>query len=72
MGPVPLGEGIKQRRVHPTDRGFEVDHSTNQRWVVHFSPELEKAFHKKKKRPGNRWRLNKTYIKVNVQWKYFY
>ena len=54
------------------ERGFVVDHSTIQRWVVHFTPELEKAFHKKKKRPGNRWRLDETYIKVKGQWKYFY
>ncbi len=54
------------------ERGFVVDHSTIQRWVVHFTPELEKAFHKKKKRPGNRWRLDETYIKVKSQWKYFY
>ena len=27
------------------ERGFEVDHSTIQRWVVYFSPELEKSFH---------------------------
>jgi len=33
---------------------------------------VEKAFHKKKKRPGNRWRLDETYIKVKGQWKYFY
>lgn len=26
--------------------GFVVDHSTIQRWVVHFSPHLLKAFHK--------------------------
>ncbi len=54
------------------ERGFEVDHSTIQRWVVHYSPELENAFHKKKKRPGDRWRLDETYIKVKGQWKYFY
>ena len=54
------------------ERGFEVDRSTIQRWVVHYSPKLEEAFHKKKRRPGMRWRLDETYIKVNGQWKYFY
>ena len=54
------------------ERGFEVDHSTIQRWVVHYTQQLEDAFHKKKKRPGNRWRLDETYIKVKGQWKYFY
>ncbi len=50
----------------------EVDHSTIQRWVVHYSPKLEEAFYKNKRRPSNRWRLDETYIKVKGQWKYFY
>ena len=54
------------------ERGFEVDHSTIQRWVVHYAPKLERAFQSKKKRVGDRWRLDETYIKVNGQWKYFY
>jgi len=54
------------------ERGFTVDHSTIQRWVVHYSPKLEKAFHGKKKRPGDRWHLDETYIKVKGSWKYFY
>ena len=54
------------------ERGFEVDHSTIQRWIVHYSPKLEEAFHKKKRRPGNRWRLDETYIIVKGQWKYLY
>ena len=33
---------------------------------------MEAAFHKKKKRPGDRWRLDETYIKVNGEWKYLY
>ena len=54
------------------ERGFKVDHSTIQRWVVHYAPQLKDAFHKKKKRPGNRWRLDETYIKVKGEWTYFY
>jgi len=33
---------------------------------------LEKAFHKKKKEPGNRWRMDETYLKVKGVWKYYY
>ena len=40
------------------ERGFEVDHSTVNRWVVHYSPLLEKAFQVRKKRPGDRWRMD--------------
>jgi len=54
------------------ERGFVVDHSTLNRWVVHYTPELEKASHNKKKRPGNRWRMDETYIKVKGQWCYYY
>ena len=54
------------------ERGFDVDHSTIQRWVVHYAPQLEEAFHRKKKRPGGRWRLDETYIKVKGKWKYLY
>ena len=54
------------------ERGFEVDHSTINRWVIHYSALLEKAFHVKKRRPGGRWRMDETYIKVKGQWKYYY
>ena len=54
------------------ERGFSVDHSTINRWVLHFSPQLEAAFRRKKKRVGKRWRMDETYIKVKGQWKYYY
>jgi putative transposase len=54
------------------ERGYPVDHSTINRWVIHYSAKLEAAFQKKKKRVGTRWRLDETYIKVKGEWKYFY
>jgi len=54
------------------ERGFSVDHSTINRWVLHYSPQLEAAFRRKKKRIGVRWRMDETYIKVKGQWKYYY
>ena len=54
------------------ERGYAVDHSTVQRWVVHYAPRIEKAFRKNKKRTGNRWRLDETYIKIKGEWKYLY
>ncbi len=54
------------------ERGFSVDHSTINRWVLHYSPQLEAAFRLKKKRVGNRWRMDETYIKVKGQWTYYY
>ena len=54
------------------ERGFSVDHSTINRWVIHYSPQLEKEFRQQKKRVGTRWRLDETYIKVKGKWTYFY
>ena len=36
------------------ERGFSVDHSTINRWVLHYAPQLEAAFRLKKKRVGTR------------------
>jgi putative transposase len=49
-----------------------VDDSTIQRWVVYYAPRIEKAFRKNKKRVGNRWRFDETYIKIKGEWKYLY
>ncbi len=54
------------------ERGFSVDHSTVNRWVLHYSLQLDAAFRHKKKRVGTRWRLDETYIKVKGQWTYYY
>ena len=54
------------------ERGSAVGHGTFQRWVVHCAPRIEKAFRKNKKRAGNRWRLDETYIKIKGVWKYLY
>ena len=54
------------------ERGFSVDHSTINRWVLQYSPQLDAAFRQKKKRVGKRWRMDATYVKVKGQWKYYY
>jgi len=54
------------------ERGYAVDHSTIQRWVVHYAPLIEKALRKNKKRAGLRWRLDETYIRIRGEWKYLY
>ena len=46
------------------ERGLQVDHSTINRWVVYYSPQLEESFRKRGKRPvGISWRMDETYIK---------
>ena len=54
------------------ERGLSLDHSTIHRWALHYSPQLEAAFRLQKKRTGNRWRMDETYIKVKGQWAYYY
>lgn len=54
------------------ERGIEVDHSTINRWVVKYSPDLEKEFRKKKLPVGSSWRVDETYVKVKGKWKYLY
>src|SRR5512147_1880001 len=55
------------------ERGVVVDHSNIYRWVQKFTPPLEAAFRKGKKRPvGRSWRMDETYIKIKGQWRYLY
>src|SRR5467141_1835696 len=54
------------------ERGVEVDHATIQRWVVKYSPQLEEAFHRRKRPVWVSWRMDETYMKVKGQWDYLY
>ena len=55
------------------ERGLKVDHSTINRWVIHYAPQLEASFRKRCKRPvGRSWRMDETYIKVKGNWVYLY
>ena len=54
------------------ERGVHVDHSTINRWVVKYSPQLEEAFHRRKRTVWVSWRMDETYIKVKGEWKYLY
>ncbi len=54
------------------ERGYAIDHSAIQHWVVYYAPRIEKAFRKSRKRNGLRWRLDETYIKIKGDWKYLY
>lgn len=45
--------------------GLSVDHSTINRWVIYYSPKLEKQFRKNhKRRPNGSWRMDETYLKI--------
>jgi putative transposase len=53
-------------------RGVQVDHSTVQRWVFKFSPEIEKNMRKRKRQVCLSWRMDETYIKVGGEDRYLY
>jgi len=53
-------------------RGAKIDHATLQRWLIRFSPLIDKEVRKRKKPIGNSWRMDETYIKVNGKWVYLY
>ncbi|BDV36167.1 hypothetical protein SS37A_36970 (plasmid) [Methylocystis iwaonis] len=53
-------------------RGVEADHSTLNRWVVKYAPELERRFRSRKRPVGDSWRLDETYVKIKGSWRYLY
>jgi putative transposase len=54
------------------ERGVSVDHATINRWVLKYAPQLEAAFHHRKRPVWRSWRMDETYIKVRGQWRYLY
>jgi putative transposase len=54
------------------ERGVDVDHSTLNRWVIKYAPQIEKHFRLRRRPAGKGWRLDETYIKVKGEWKYLY
>jgi putative transposase len=54
------------------ERGVSVDHATINRWVLKYSPQLEEAFHHRKRPVGSSWRMDETYIRVKGHWRYLY
>jgi putative transposase len=54
------------------ERGVEVDHSTINRWVIKYSPQLEEAFHRRKCPVWVSWRMDESSIGVKGEWRYLY
>jgi len=54
------------------ERGVDVDHSTINRRVIKYSPQLEDEFHRRKRPVWVSWRMDETYIKVKGVWVYLY
>jgi len=54
------------------ERGAGVDHSTINRWVLRYAPELEKCIRPHLKPTNDSWRVDETDIKIKGVWKYLY
>src|SRR4028119_1992398 len=54
------------------ERGVELDHSTINRWVLKYAPELDKRIRRHLKPTNDSWRVDEAYIKVRGVWKYLY
>jgi transposase-like protein len=54
------------------ERGVGVDHSTINRWVLKYAPELDKRIRPHLQSTNDSWRVDETYIKVKGRWKYLY
>jgi transposase, IS6 family len=54
------------------ERGVQVDHVTVYRWVQRFTPLLIDAPRPCRHAPGDRWFVDKTYLKIAGRWTYLY
>ncbi|MEE9149548.1 MAG: IS6 family transposase, partial [Candidatus Tectomicrobia bacterium] len=52
------------------ERGVNVDHSTINRWVIKYSPQLEEEFHRRKRPVWVSWRRDETSLTGRGEWKY--
>ena len=49
------------------ERGIEVDHSTLNRWVLKYAPELDKRIRSHLQSTNDSWRVDETYIKAECR-----
>lgn len=54
------------------ERGFEVDHSSVNRWVLAYAPMIEKRLRQFRRPHCGSIRVDETYVKIRGQWRYLY
>lgn len=54
------------------ERGMDVHHTTEFRWVQEYAPELDKRYRSHLRLTNDSWRVDKTYIKVKGKDRYLY
>jgi transposase-like protein len=66
--------GLSYRDVEELlgERGIPVDHVTIYRWVQRFAPEFAQAARARRHLVGDRWHVDKTYLKVGGTWRYLF
>lgn len=52
------------------ERGFEVDHSTINRWVLAYAPMIEKRLRQFRRPHCGSVRIDETYVKIRGKWRY--
>ncbi|BCH67535.1 hypothetical protein RvVAT039_pl03680 (plasmid) [Agrobacterium vitis] len=52
------------------ERGFEIDHSTINRWVLAYAPMIEKRLHQFRRPHCGSVRVDETYVKIRGKWRY--
>jgi putative transposase len=55
-----------------SERGVVVDPSTLNRWVIKYTPEVEKQFRRRQRPVGKSWQLDETDGKSKGKWAYLY
>jgi transposase-like protein len=66
--------GLSYRDVEEllAEPGIEVDHVSVHRWVRRFAPLLADAARFGRRRVGDRWQVDETYVKMAGRWVYLY
>ncbi|MGH1402751.1 MAG: DDE-type integrase/transposase/recombinase [Alphaproteobacteria bacterium] len=54
------------------ERGFEINHVTLNRWVLHCVPPWGQMSRQYKRSVHRSWRMDETYMKIKGKWRYFY
>lgn len=56
--------------VRRQERGFEVDHSTINCWVLAYAPMIEKRLRQCRRLHCGSVRIDETYVKIRGKWRY--
>ena len=54
------------------ERGLHLNHTTIYRWVIEYSPILNRGLRSHLRKTSDSWRVDETYLKINGKWMYLY